>query len=81
MDSDENYEINEIHTDFEISIGNSCKKIFSDCNIKYCIWHYNQALENSMNKICKTDLNNNDDLFIVYNCIINLYMCELNLYH
>ena len=37
LDLDENYEINELHTDFEIAIGNSCKKIFPDCNIKYCI--------------------------------------------
>ena len=29
-----------------------------------------------MNAICKTDINNNDDLFILYNCIRNLYMCE-----
>ena len=29
-----------------------------------------------MNTICKTDINNNDDLFILYNCIRNLYMCE-----
>ena len=28
-----------------------------------------------MNIICKTDINNNDDLFILYNCIRN-FMCE-----
>ena len=29
-----------------------------------------------MNIICKTDINNNDDLFLLNNCIRNLYMCE-----
>ena len=76
LDLDENYEINELHTDFEIAIGNSCKKFFPDCNIKYSIWHYNRTLENNMNAICKTDINNNDDLFILYNYIRNLYICE-----
>ena len=76
LDLDENYEINELHTDFEIAIGNSCKKFFPDCNIKYCIWHYNRALENNMNTKCKIDINNNDDLFILYNYIRNLYICE-----
>ena len=76
----ENYEINELHIDFEIAIGNSGKKIFPDCTIKYCIWHYNRALENHMNNICKTDKNINDYLFILYNCIRNHICVNLNIY-
>ena len=33
----ESYEIKELHTYFEIAIGNTCKAIYPNVNIKHCI--------------------------------------------
>ena len=37
------YDLEEIHTDFEIIIGEACRMIYPEVNIKYCIWHMKRA--------------------------------------
>ena len=39
------YSVKEIHSDFELAIGNGCKKIYPNVNIKFCIWHLLRAIE------------------------------------
>ena len=35
-----------------------------------------RALDINKNKICLNDINENDNLFILYNIITNLYLCN-----
>jgi SHS2 domain-containing protein len=74
----EHYEISEIHTDFEIAIGQAAKHVFQNVTIKYCIWHLKRALNLKKNELCKTVIDNEDKYFILYNMITNLYLCEPN---
>ena len=37
-----------------------------------------RTLDINKNKICLNDINENDNLFILYNIITNLYLCNLN---
>ena len=75
-DINENYRIKELHTDFESAIGTAAKIIYPEIQIKYCIWHQKRALENKKNSLCKSDISNNDNLFILYKAICNLYLCD-----
>ena len=72
----EGYNIRELHTDFEIAIGKACKLIYPNVNIKHCIWHWLRALEINKNKICLNEISNNDDLFILYRILCNLYVYD-----
>ena len=76
LDFDEEYYINELHTDFEIQIGEACRMIYPNVQIKYCIWHMKRALINKMNSLCKREIEEDDDLLILYNMINNLYLCH-----
>jgi len=38
------------HCDFEKVISNTEEKVFSNVNIKYCIWHFKKALDNQKKK-------------------------------
>ena len=66
----------EIHTDFEIAIGKGCKNIYPNVKIKYCIFYMLNALDLKKNNLCKKDIIDNDDVFIYYNMICNLYLCD-----
>ena len=45
---------------------------------KYCIWNQLRALEQKKNKYISEDKENNDELFILYNVICNLYIiCDI----
>ena len=72
----EKYSINELHTDFEIQIGGACRTIFPNAIIKYCIWHLKRSIIQKKNKLCNEVINNNDNLYIFYNMINNLYLCH-----
>ena len=37
LDLDQEYEIKELHSDFEIQIGEACRMIYSNVEIKHCI--------------------------------------------
>ena len=76
LDFDDEYYINELHTDFEIQIGKACRMIYPNVQIKYCIWHMKISLINKMNSLCKKDIEEDDDLLILYNMINNLYLCH-----
>jgi hypothetical protein len=76
LDIGEIYEIKELHTDFEIAIGNACKEIYPNVNIKHCIWHMLRALEINKNKKCLKEIKDNDNIFILYRIICNLYVCD-----
>ena len=78
LDFDEEYYINELHTDFEIQIGEACRMIYPNVQIKYYIWHMKRALINKMNSLCKREIEEDDDLLILYNMINNLYFCHLD---
>ena len=45
LDIGEDYQINELHTDFEVAIGSGCRQIYPQVKIKYCIWHQLRAFE------------------------------------
>ena len=53
MDIDEEYILEEIHTDFELAVGEACRLVYPQVNIKYCIWHMKRALNLKKNEICK----------------------------
>ena len=76
MDINEDYYIEELHTDFEIQIGEACRIIYPNIQIKYCIWHMKRALINKINSLCKNDIENDDNILILYNMINNLYLCH-----
>ena len=76
IDFDEEYYINELHTDFEIQIGEACRKIYPNVQIKYCIWHMKRSLINKMNSLCKNDIEGDDNLLILFNMVNNLYLCH-----
>ena len=69
------YEISEIHTYFEIAIGEACRVIYPNVNIKYGLWHMKRALNNKKNLICREEVDTDDKCFILYKMIINLYLC------
>ena len=69
------YELNELHSDFEIAIGAGAKKIFPNLIIKYCIFHMKSSLEKKKNSLCKTEVINDNNLFILYKICCNLYIC------
>ena len=50
--------------------------IYPNVQIKYCIWHMKRALINKMNSLCKREIEEDDDLLILYNMINNLYLCH-----
>ena len=72
LDIGEEYLITELLSDFESAIGSGCRKIYPEVRIKYCIWHQLRSLENNKNKLCKEEIKNNDDLFVLYNVIMQL---------
>ena len=74
----ESYNIRELHADFQIANGIVCKTISPNVNIKHCIWHWLGALELNKNKICLNDINKNDNLFVLYRILSNLYICDPN---
>ena len=39
IDINEEYSIKKLHTDFEIQIGEACRMVYPEVEIKYCIWH------------------------------------------
>ena len=41
--------------------------IYPNVQIKYCIWHMKRALINKMNSLCKMEIEEDDDLLILYN--------------
>ncbi|KAG4083065.1 hypothetical protein H8356DRAFT_1437221 [Neocallimastix lanati (nom. inval.)] len=49
------------HCDFEQGISNAAKKVFSNINIKYCVWHYKRSLEKQKNILCYHEVKNNND--------------------
>ena len=52
LDIWELYEIKEVDIDFETAISKACKNIYPNVCIKFCVWHYLNALEINKNKIC-----------------------------
>jgi hypothetical protein len=74
LDIGEEYIVEEIHTDFENAISNACLKIYPNVKSKFCIIHLLRAFDINKKKLCLIDENGN--LFILYNIISNL-----NLYH
>ena len=76
LDINEDYFIEELHTDVEIQIGEACRMIYPNVQIKYCIWHMKRALINKINSLCKNDIENDDNILILYNMINNLYLCH-----
>ena len=58
LDLGESYNVNEVHTYFEFTIANGCKKLYSGVKIKYCIWLFLPALEINKNKICFDEVKN-----------------------
>ena len=55
LNIDEDYEIKELHTDFEIQIGEAFKMLYLNIKIKYCIWQMKRAtlrLISSFRKVC-----------------------------
>ena len=71
------YELEEIHTDFEISIGEACRMVYPEVNIKYCIWHIKRALILKKKEICKEEVAACDNCYILYNMLCNLYLCPI----
>ena len=43
-------------------------------NIKYCIWHQRPAIEAKKNSLCKSDIRENDNLYILFNTVCNLFL-------
>ena len=78
LDINENYKLKELHTDFEIAVGSAAKRIYPQMNIKYCIWHQRRSIEAKKNSICKLDIRKNDNLYILFNAVCNLYLCDPN---
>ena len=76
LDINENYMLKELHTDFEITVGSAAKRIYPQINIKYCIWHQRRAIEAKKNSICKSDIRENDNLYILFNAVCNLFLCD-----
>ena len=76
LDIGESYEIEEVHTDFELAIGKGCKNIYPDVSIKFCIWHFLRALEINKNKICSKEIKENDVLYKLIKTVSNLYICD-----
>ena len=74
LDLDQEYEIKELHSDFEIQIGEACRMIYPNVEIKYCIWHMKIALINKMNSLCKHEIEENNNLLILYHMVNNLYL-------
>ena len=74
----ENYNIDIIHTDFEFAIGEACRNVYPNVQIKYCIWHMKRALEIKMNALCKEDADNNQNIYILYNICNQLYLFHPN---
>ena len=77
LDIGESYEIEEVHTDFELAIGKGCKNIYTDVSIKFCIWHFLRALEINKNKICSKEIKENDVLNKLFKTVSNLYTVNL----
>lgn len=50
------YELEEIHMDFEIRIGEACRMVYPEVNIKYFIWHMKRALNLKKMKFVKKKL-------------------------
>ena len=65
LDINEEYSIYELHTDFEIQIGKVCLKVYPNVEIKYCFWHMKRAIINRMSNLCKSKINEDEDLFIL----------------
>ena len=59
-----------------MQIGDACRSIFPNAKIKYCIWHLKRSIIQKKNKLCNEAINNNDNLYILYNMINNLYLCH-----
>ena len=76
LDINSTYTVNEIHSDFELAIGNGCKKIYPNVKIKFCIWHLLRAVEGKKNSLCRADVLNNDNIYVLYNAIRSLYICD-----
>ena len=72
------YKITELHTDFESSISEGCKKVYPNLKVKNCIWHMLRAIERKKNEICFKDIKNDNNLLMLYNVIKNLYICDPN---
>ena len=72
LDINEEYSIKELHTDFEIQISKACRMVYLKVEIKYCIWHMNRALINKMNCLCKSEIDEDDNLYILFK-MINIY--------
>ena len=76
LDINEEYSIKELNTDFEIQIGKTCRMIYPEVQIKYCIWHIKCAIINKINSLWKSDIDEDDNLLILFNMINNLYLCK-----
>ena len=72
----ENYTIQELHTDFELAIGAAAKKIYKNITLKFCIWHLRRSMENKKNILCKSELSNDENLYTLYNIMCNLFLCD-----
>ena len=59
------------HLDFERAISNAIKIIFPNITIKFCNWHFKRNSEIHKNEICKTDVESNDNIYIL-KCITNM---------
>ena len=75
-DINEKYVINELHKDFELAIWAAAKIIYPEIRIKYWIRHQKLALEHKKNSLCKSDISKNDNIFVLYNVLCNIYLCD-----
>ena len=78
LDIGEEYILEEIHTDFEIAVGEACRLVYPEVKIKYCIWHMKRALNLKKNELCKEEVSTDNNCFILYNMLCNLYLCPIN---
>ena len=79
LDIGKKYQIKELNSDFEVAMSSGCRQIYPQVTVKYCIWHQLRAKEHNKNKLCKDDINRDDELFVLYNVICNLYICVQNM--
>jgi len=75
LDINEEYSIKELYTDFEKQIGEACRMVYPNVQIKYCIWHMKRVIINKKNILCKSKIDKDENLLILFNMINNLYLC------
>ena len=76
LNNSKKYCPSEFHSDFEIAMNNAFKSVFPNTKIKYCLWHLERNLEINKYKICYKEVNENEDIFILYKFITKLPCIE-----